>query len=178
MSTSELGYSKASYYPPTFSGKKEDFPFYRKKMESYLAYVDCGVLMTEEGSQVKRDNHTWAENTSEEVIEKDKALMKKNRKAAGIVLNSILVDTEKGKAAFALVESFHNADDGFAGGHFKEEWDALCEWYEDVEADDVDLIEKDDDVLPEGQHERKCRIAHKINFVTNQSTIVKRRKHQ
>lgn len=62
--------------------------------------------------------------------------MKKNRKAAGTVLNSIL-------AAFAILEAFHNSESGSAGGHFKSEWEALCKWYEDVEGDDVDVMKTD-----------------------------------
>jgi hypothetical protein len=126
--TSEVGYSKASYYPPTFSGKEEDWAYYRKKMESYLAYQECGVLFTEEGDNTKEDDYQWEEDIDEEEMKDNKELMKKNRKAAGIVLNSILVDSEKGKAAFAIVEAFHNPESGFAGGHFKSEWEALCKW--------------------------------------------------
>jgi hypothetical protein len=136
-------YSKASIYPPTFSGKEKDWPFYRKKMESYLAYQDCGVLFGAEGDDVRPDNRTWDPNENADVAEEHRSLIKKNRKAAGIILNSINVETEKGKAAFALVETYHNAQNHFAGGHFKQEWEALCEWYEDVEGDAVDVLKEE-----------------------------------
>ena len=49
----------------------------------------------------------------------------KNRKAAGALLNAINETTEEGKAAFFLIERFHDAESGYAGGHFTNEWKAL-----------------------------------------------------
>jgi hypothetical protein len=58
-------------------------------MESYLAYQDCGILFGPEGNNVRPDNHTWDPTEADEDAEAHPSLIKKNRKAAGIILNSI-----------------------------------------------------------------------------------------
>ena len=103
---------------PTFDGTDENWPFYRKKMESYLARLDLTDLLV--GTAVIPEDSDAGSSDAEK--KEFAELKKKNRKAAGTLLNSIDSKTEKGKAAFYLVEKFHNADDGHAGGHFKKEW--------------------------------------------------------
>ena len=44
--------------PRTFSGNMEDWPFYKKKMESYLARLDLIEVMTE-GEKVIQDDHKF-----------------------------------------------------------------------------------------------------------------------
>jgi len=66
-----------------------------------------------------------------------------NQKAAGILLNSILTDTEKGQSVFYLIEKFHNAKAGYAGGQFYKEWMAMTKRYEEVESKSIaDLKEE------------------------------------
>jgi len=57
-----------------------------------------------------------------------------NQKAAGILLNSILTDAEKGQSVFCLIEKFHNAKVGYAGGQFYKEWTAMTTRDEEVES--------------------------------------------
>ena len=70
-------------------------------------------------------------------------MRKKNRKAAGILLNSIACDDLKGKAAFHLTERHHNAADGHAGGHFKKEWEALIARCEKIQVKSLREQKKD-----------------------------------
>ena len=114
---------------PTFDGADENWPFYRKKMESYLARLDLTDLLV--GTTVIPEDSDAGSSDAEK--KEFAELKKKNRKAAGTLLNSIDSKTEKGKAAFYLVEKFHNADDGHAGGHFKKEWDALIARFEKMQ---------------------------------------------
>ena len=60
-------------------------------------------------------------------------MRKANRKAAGILLNSISIDTKDGQADFQLIEKWHDAKDGCVGGHFYKEWEALIERHEELE---------------------------------------------
>ena len=66
-----------------------------------------------------------------------------NQKAAGILLNSILTETEKGQSVFYLIEKFHDAGAGFAGGQFYKEWTALTKRYEEVEAKSIADLKKE-----------------------------------
>ena len=60
-----------------------------------------------------------------------------NQKAAGILLNSIVTDTEKGQSVFYLVEKFHNTQDGYAGGQFHKECTAMTTRCEEVESKSI-----------------------------------------
>ena len=114
---------------PTFDGKDESWPFYKKKMESYLARLDLSELLLPT-TVIERDGVVNPDATAQAKIE---LLQKKNRKAAGALLSSIDDSTEKGKAAFFLIEKFHNVDDGYAGGYFRKEWDALTARFERIQ---------------------------------------------
>jgi len=66
-----------------------------------------------------------------------------NQKADGVLLNSILTDNEKGHLVFYLVEKFHNAQFGHAGGKFYEEWTAMTTRCVEVESKSIaDLKEE------------------------------------
>ena len=92
--------SEAHVKHPTFDGKDENWPFCKKKMESYLARLDLSDLLTGKIS-VPKDNAVGSDD--KEKIEFDEK-RSKNRKAAGALLNSIDSSTEEGKAAFFLIE--------------------------------------------------------------------------
>ena len=115
---------------PTFDGKDKNWPFYKKKMESHLARMDLSELLGDSAKQIPKDD---AVDTDAKVQKEIDELRKKNRKAAGILLNSIVCGDEKGKAAFFLIERYHNAADGYAGGYFKKEWEALIARYEQIQ---------------------------------------------
>ena len=104
---------------PTFDGKDKNWPFYKKKMESHLARMDLSELLGDSAKQIPKNDAVDTDAKAQKEIDE---LRKKNRKAAGILLNSIVCDDEKGKAAFFLIERYHNAADGYAGGYFKKEW--------------------------------------------------------
>ena len=126
----ESSYSKI----PTFDGERESWTFYKKKMESYLARKDLGhLLQSAVGSTIEKDSATLALST-DDGKQKEK-LRVENRKAAGIILDSIVTTTSRGKAAFHLIEKFHSVDSGYAGGHFYNEWTALTKRYEVIEED-------------------------------------------
>ena len=55
----------------------------------------------------------------------------------------MLTDTDDGKAAFHLIEKFHNEDDGYIGGHFYNEWQALTCRYEEVEEKPLSELRKE-----------------------------------
>ena len=93
------------------------------------------------GGTILKDSDT-ATGTDDEKKEKER-LRKANRKAAGILLNSISINTKEGQADFQLIEKWHNAKDGCAGGHFHKEWEALIERHEELESKTVhDLKEE------------------------------------
>ena len=101
---------------PVFDGDKENWPFYKKKMESYIARSDLGELLDKTtGESVLEDGDTLSSDA--DTAKAQKELQKKNRKAAGILLNSITTTDAKGQSAFYLIEKFHNAAVGFTGGH-------------------------------------------------------------
>ena len=129
----ESSYSKV----PTFDGERDSWTFYKKKMESYLARKDLALLLQETvGSTVEKDDAVIDLLT--DAGKKKDELRAKNRKAAGILLDSIDTTTSRGKAAFHLIEKFHDVDSGYAGGHFYNEWQALTKRYEVIEEDRVE----------------------------------------
>ena len=87
---------------PTFNGVKEDWSIYKIKMESYLTQKDCVELLSWT-DPIPKDDAVWADTNDADVKKKndaEKQIRMQNRKAAGIVLSSIMTDTDKGKAAF------------------------------------------------------------------------------
>ena len=114
---------------PTFDGKDKNWPFFKKKMESYLARIDVVELLSED-VDIPLDSDT---DEDEDTLEEINRIHMKNRKAAGALLNAIDETTEEGKAAFFLIERFHDAVSGYAGGHFTNEWKALTSRYEEVQ---------------------------------------------
>ena len=107
---------------PTFDGKDKNWPFCKKKMESHLARMDLSELLSVNSPAIPSDD---AVNSDAAEQEKTDVSRKKNRKAAGVLLNSIACDDLKGEAAFHLTERCHNAAEGHAGGCFEKEWEAL-----------------------------------------------------
>ena len=117
---------------PLFDGEGKNFPFFKKKMESYLARLGLSELLVKAtGGNVPKD--TDAVPAQDPQRKDHLRIMRNNRKAAGILLNAILTETAKGKAAFHLIEKFHNTDEGYSGGHFHKEWTALIQRYEETE---------------------------------------------
>ena len=92
---------------------------------------------------MERDDWTPGTNTTDEEKEEVKRIQKMNQKAAGILLNSILTETEKGQSVFYLIEKFHDAQEGFAGGQFYKEWKALTKRYEEVESKTIADLKED-----------------------------------
>ena len=74
------------------------------------------------GNAVESDDCVAPSGTSDEDAAEVKRIQKMNQKAAGILLNSSLTDAEKGQSMFCLIEKFHNAKAGHAGGQFCKEW--------------------------------------------------------
>ena len=122
---------KEFYKTPRLSGEDEDWPIFKKKFESILARVGVERMLLEETSRdLKPDNYVVTTADDEDAI---KALQKDNRKAAGLLLNAIDDTTDKGKAMFFLIEKYHNADSGFAGGQFYKEWKTLINRFESIQ---------------------------------------------
>ena len=109
-------------------------------MESHLARLGLGELLVETtGGTILKDTDT-ATGTDDEKKEKER-LRKANRKAAGILLNSISIDTKDGQADFQLIEKWHNAKDGYVGGH--KEWEALIERHEELKSKTVHKLKEE-----------------------------------
>jgi len=111
--------SKVGTRVPPFDGDKAKWPFCKKKLESYLAQSGLSELLTKKvGSAVESDDYVAPSGASDEDIAEVKRIQKMNQKAAGVLLNSILTDTEKGQSVFYLVEKFHNAKAGYPVDNF------------------------------------------------------------
>ena len=107
---------KAGTKYPIFNGERENWKFYKKMMQSYLARVGLGELLQKAvGEKILKDGATPV--GSDEDKEEALKLRKANRKAAGILLSSLDYKTSKGQVAFSIVERFHDENDGYAGGH-------------------------------------------------------------
>ena len=128
-------YSARSRFP-MFSGEADDWIFYRKKMESYLARNDLSDLLDESiGGTVTKDDYKFPMGSAKAAPDEKVAylakktagekLRKDNCKASGILVDSISLLTEKGKAAFFVVDKFHTAKGNFRGGQFYKSWEAL-----------------------------------------------------
>ena len=142
--TEEEHSSKVGTRVPTFDGDKAKWPFYKKKLESCLARSGLSELLTKKvGAAVERDDYVAASGVSEAEKAEVKRIQKMNQKAAGILLNSILTDTEMGQSVFYLIENFHNAKEGYASGQFCKEWTAMTTRCEEVESKSIaDLKEE------------------------------------
>ena len=92
---------------------------------------------------MEKDDCVPPSGTTDEVIAEVKRIQKMNQKAAGISLNLILTDKERGQSVFCLMEKFPNAKAGFAGGQFCKEWTAMTTRHEEVESKSItDLKEE------------------------------------
>ena len=104
-----------------------------------MARVDLGDVLTEAyGNHIPATTDAVPADPAD--LEEHKKKMKDNRKAAGILLNSILTDTDEGQVAFYEVDQYHSEADGYPGGHFYKAWKALKERYETVVEDTVDKL--------------------------------------
>ena len=63
---------------PTFNGKDENWPFFKKKMESYLARIDVAELLSGD-VEIPLDSDT---DDDEDALEEINRIRMKNRKAA------------------------------------------------------------------------------------------------
>jgi len=74
MTETEQEYSsKVGTRVPTFDGDKAKWPFYNKKLESYLARSGLSELLTKKvGDTVERDDYVSPSSTSDEVLEEVK----------------------------------------------------------------------------------------------------------
>ena len=111
-------------------------------MSSYLARLGLSDLMDEKvGDKVEKDKDTVPTDPGQK--KEMQWRQRSNKKAAGILLNSILTSTDGGKAAFYLIGKFHTDENGFSGGHFYWEWSALVSRYEDVEEKTLSQLRKE-----------------------------------
>ena len=65
------------------------------------------------GTSVLKDGEAATGTTDEKELKE--RIRKANKKAAGILLNSVLYHEKEGKAAFHLIEKFHDKDTGYVG---------------------------------------------------------------
>jgi len=142
--TEEEHSSKVGTRVSTFDGDGAKWPFCKKKLELCPARSGLSELLTKKvGGVVESNNHVAPSGASDEVKEEVKRVQKMNQKAVGILLNSILTDTEKGQSVFCLVEKFHNREAGHADEQFHEEWTAMTTRCEEVESKSIaDLKEE------------------------------------
>ena len=133
MSDDEKVYVKV----PIFSGKKKDWLIYKTKMRSYLAQKGLSDLLTY-ADDIEKDTTTWTNDEKKTADVKTRIRMRiLNRKAAGVLLSSIDTGTKLGQSAFAVVEAYHDEQEGYAGGYFLKSWKALERRYEDRDTVDV-----------------------------------------
>ena len=89
---------------PTFDGKDENWPFCKTKMESHLARLELSELLSENASEIPKDDEKSSDAVKQTETED---LRQKNRKAAGTSLNSILCESEKGYFYLAAGTTLH-----------------------------------------------------------------------
>ena len=137
--------STMKLYAPTFKGGgEEEFRIFKVKMQSYIAGVaKCSELFGAQGANVLTDANDLTALADDDARQAAETLRSKNRKAAGILLSAIETSTEGGKAAFELIKEYYTESSGFPGGHFKNAWTALTEWYEEVEAPNIAKLKTD-----------------------------------
>ena len=95
------------------------------------------LLRKKDGDAAESDDCVAPSRESNEAKEEVKRIQKSNQKAAGIFLNLIPTDAEKGQSVFCLIEKFHNAKAGHAGGQFRKEWTAVTMRCEEVESKSI-----------------------------------------
>ena len=81
----EEKYERSGTRAPTFSGERAKWPFFKTKMESYLARSGLGILLKSTTSaKIKVDDYRWPASTDEEKAAKAEGekLQSKNQKAA------------------------------------------------------------------------------------------------
>ena len=135
MSTETETTTSSKY--PSFDGTNSKFRFYKVKMLAYLAKYNYTELMKGD-TEIKP--YTWTnpagtDAVDEDTLEKIGELQKKNSKAAGILLDSIVVDTKDGETAFDLIASFQSTD--YPAGEFKKMWEALLDMYDSEDRGEV-----------------------------------------
>ena len=89
------------------------------------------------GNNVEKDDDVVLTTDTEEMKAEVNQIQRMNQKAADTLLNSTLTDAEKGQSVFCLIEKFHNAQEGFAGGQFHKEWMAMAKRHEEVESKSI-----------------------------------------
>ena len=182
MTTSYSDKESLKIYAPTFDGDKEQWRYFRPKMESYLSRMGMGSLLSEDpGDKVKPDDHVWSTDAAQaENVKKGKELQALNCRAAGTLLNCIVTTTKQGQAVFDLLAKHHNAKKGFVGGHFYKEWQALIRRYESVDvqklehlkseyySEHMDLMESPSVFVTrmERLKDRLCQFGHQIDDTT------------
>ena len=130
--TEESKETRSEKQIPLFDGSKEQWPFYKERLESTLVKYGLAQLLYYDGDIVP-DNYVFTdeEKRDKEAVKLMKELRGMNVKAAGILLDSIQTKTMDGKIAFNTVKEFKDKDEGFIGGNFKKAWAALSKLYED-----------------------------------------------
>jgi hypothetical protein len=93
MSTANYEYKISDTRVPMFDGEKENRSFYRKKLELYIARLGLALLLDEvHGDNIPKD--TEAVPSTDPNKSEHERKVKENRKAAGILLNSIYTITD------------------------------------------------------------------------------------
>ena len=157
---------KEYYKTPTFSGSDEDWHYYKIRMEAALARADLGDLMDEDvGMSVKPHGYVETNAALKDAVE---LLQKRNQKAAGMLLSSIKNKTEEGKAAFHMIERYHNKANGFQGGHFYNAWKALLTRYEGVQIKNVRDLKREYHVEKMGLEEKPTLFIVKLDRIRNE----------
>ena len=100
MSTSAVYEESSSSKAPTFDGKVANWQYYKVKMESYLARLDLSEML-DPSTVIAQDAHGETDDAKKKAIE---LLQKKNRKAAGILLNSIDMKSCNSKSNRSIVD--------------------------------------------------------------------------
>ena len=132
--SSEVEVTSSSKYP-IFDGKDKKFRFYKVKMMAHLSKYGFNEL-TKAGAKVEPDTYTPPSTgqTAAQLAE-IRDMQKKNSRAAGILLDSINVETKEGEVAFDLLAAFQTKE--YAAGQFKEMWEAMLDLYDAEDAGEV-----------------------------------------
>lgn len=130
---------KISIRPPKFSGEKKEWEYYKVAMTTYLSTAGLGDILTR-GEEVVRDDHDWPEGTEQGVIDAGRRLQKINRKAAGVLFQSLVNNTPEGKRAVAVAKPHFKPELGYTPGKFHSAWAALTHWFEVVKKRNVDEV--------------------------------------
>ncbi len=109
MENDDTEYRSLGTKVPMFDGTAENWSFFKVKFQSYLARLGLNELRTSVGQGILEDGGSLPSSSDSEAAIKKEALrlQKMNQKAAWILLNAILTDTDEGKAAFHLIEKLH-----------------------------------------------------------------------